>query len=47
MRSFPTSLFPILEPQDQGIAEFYVVQERRATDFEASKLWDGSSGGTY
>ena len=34
----PTNIFPILEPQDQEIGEFYVVQERRATDFEAPKL---------
>ena len=34
----PTSPFTILEPQDQGIGEFYVVQKRRATDFEAPKL---------
>ena len=39
---FPTSPFTILEPQDQEIGEFYVIQERRATDFEASKLWKGS-----
>ena len=41
----PTRPFTILEPQDQDIGEFYVVQERRTTDFEASKLWKGSSGG--
>ena len=34
----PTSPFTILEPQDQGIGEFYVAQKRRATDFEAPKL---------
>ena len=30
--------------QDQEIGEFYVVQERRTTDFEAPKMWKGSSG---
>ena len=40
----PTNPFTMLEPQDQEIGEFYVLQERRATDFEASKLWKGSSG---
>ena len=40
----PTNLFTISELQDQKIVEFYVVQKRRATDFEASKLWKGSSG---
>ena len=35
---------PILEPRDQEIDEFYVVQERRATDFEAPRLGKGSSG---
>ena len=34
----PTSLFTILEPHDQEIDEFYVVQEGRTTDFKASKL---------
>ena len=29
----PTNSFTILESQDQEIGEFYVVQERRATDF--------------
>ena len=28
-----------MEPQYQEIVEFYVVQEFRATDFEAPKLW--------
>ena len=28
----------ILEPRDQDIGGFYLVQERRATDFEAPKL---------
>ena len=35
---FPTNIFTILEPQDQEISEFYVVQECSVTDFEASKL---------
>ena len=34
----PTNPFPILEPQDQEISEYYVVLECRATDFEAPKL---------
>ena len=42
--SYPTNPFSILEPQDQEIGEFYVVQERRATDLKAPKLWKGSSG---
>ena len=42
--SFPTNPFPILAPRDQEIGELYVVQDRRATDFEATKLWKGSSG---
>ena len=36
--SCPTNPFTISEPQDQEIVEFYVVQERRATDFVAPKL---------
>ena len=28
----------ILEPQDQEICKFFVVQERRSTNFEAPKL---------
>ena len=40
----PTTLFTILEPQDQVIGEFCVAQERRATDFEDLKLWIGSPG---
>ena len=31
-------------PNDQEIGEFYVFQERRATDFEAPKLWKSRSG---
>ena len=34
----PTNSFTILEPQDQEIGEFFVVWERRATDFDAPKL---------
>ena len=34
-----TGPFTILQPQDQEIGEFYSVQERRSTDFEAPKLW--------
>ena len=30
--------------QDQEIGEFYAVQESRAMDFEAPKLWKGRSG---
>ena len=40
----PTKPFTILDAQDQEIGETYVVQERRATDFEALKLWKSSSG---
>ena len=36
--NIPTNLFPILEPRDQEIGELYVVQDHRATDFEATKL---------
>ena len=35
---FPTGLFAISEAHDQEIGEFYVVQKRGATDFEAQKL---------
>ena len=35
----PAGPFTILEPRDQEIGEFHVVvQESRATDFEASEL---------
>ena len=34
----PTNPFTILEPRDQEISKFYVVRERRATDFETPKL---------
>ena len=43
----PTSSFPILEPQNPWIDKFYVVQQRRATDFKAPKLWKGSSGSAH
>ena len=36
--SYPTHPFTILEPHDQEIGEFYVVEERCATEFEARKL---------
>ena len=35
---FPTGPFTTYELQDQEIAEFYVIEKRRATDFEAPKL---------
>ena len=40
----PTNPFTILEPHDQEIDEFYLVQERRVTNFEAPKLGKSSSG---
>ena len=40
----PTDPFTILVPQDQEIGQFYVGQERYATDFEAPKLRKGRSG---
>ena len=36
--------FTIFEPQYQEICELYVVMNRRATDFEATKLLKGRSG---
>ena len=45
--SYPTSPFTILEPHNPRIVEFYAVQERRATNFKAPKLWRGSSGTGY
>ena len=39
-----TNPFTILESLDQEIGKFYVVQERRATNFEDPKLWKGLSG---
>ena len=35
---FPIGPFKSLVPQDPDIGEFYVVQERRVTDFQAPKL---------
>ena len=32
------------EPEAQEIGDFYVVLERRATDVQATKLEEGSSG---
>ena len=44
-RKHPTDLFIILEPQDQEIGEYYELpEERRATEFEAPKLWKGRPG---
>ena len=40
----PTGPFTNFEPQDQEIGEFYVIQERRTTNFEAQKLWKGRLG---
>ena len=37
-QQLPKDPFTILEPRDQEIGEFYVVHERRATDFEDPKL---------
>ena len=41
---YPTGPFTILYHKNQEICEFCAVQERRATVFEASKLWKGRSG---
>ena len=41
---YPTNPFTVLEPRDQEIDKFYLVQERRATDLEAPKLGKSSSG---
>ena len=41
---YPTGPLTFLEPQYQEMLEFYVVQESRATDYEAAKLWKGRSG---
>ena len=43
-RASQRTLFKVLKPQDQDIGEYYVVEKRRAADFEAPKLWKGSSG---
>ena len=45
--SYPTSPFPILEPQNPWIDEFDLVREHRATDFKAPKLRKGSSTNYY
>ena len=39
-----TGSFTISEPQDQEIGQIKVVQECRATAFEAPELWKGGSG---
>ena len=41
---FPADPFKILDRQYLEISVFYLVQERRATDFEAPKLGKGQSG---
>ena len=46
MKENPTDLSQILVSQDQEIGEFYVVQKRRSTDFQALQLWKGRSGYT-
>ena len=43
----PTNFFTILELRDQGIGEYYLVQARRTTDFEAPKLRKSSLGIIY
>ena len=40
----PIGLFTILEPRDQEIGEFYVVQERCTTYLDTPKLWKGRLG---
>ena len=40
----PTDQFTILEPQNPSNREFYVVWERRSTDYKALKFWMGRSG---
>ena len=37
-KAYPTSPFTISEPQNPSIGEFYIIRERRATDFKASYL---------
>ena len=37
-KDHPTSPFTLLEPQSPWIGEFYVVRERRETDFKAPKF---------
>ena len=43
----PTDPFSILEPPDQVIGEFHVVQERRATDFVEPKSRKSRSGSKF
>ena len=40
---YPTSPFPILEPQNPWTDKFPLVRERRVKDFKAPKLRKGSS----
>ena len=40
----PTGSFTILEPHNQEISKFGVVQERRALDYEARTFLNGSIG---
>ena len=40
----PTGTFTILSLQDQENGEFYLVQKRRAMEFESQKLWKAPSG---
>ena len=42
--SFPTGPFIISESQDQENGELYEVQERHATNFEATNLREGRPG---
>ena len=42
--SNPTYPFTVLEPRDQEIGEFYAIQERCATDWEAPQLYKGRVG---
>ena len=40
----PTDPLIAFGPQDQEIGDLYVIQERRATDFDAPKSKKGGSG---
>ena len=40
---YPTGPITILEPRDQEIGEFYVVQERHETDYKAKKSRERAS----
>ena len=40
----PADPFTILDPRDQEIDEFNVVQKRRTMDSDAPMLWKGLSG---